>query len=185
MSTASRFVAINYFSYCPQSVSVDVGNYTDVHYLGPFSLTEAMSFYWNLESATFSINGRSIAITGQAAGVAMPIPQNRVCEPGAWVGEQSWTDSESGYCQIVTEVGFNSPSYYIGVAAYYFAPTSQNGHLTTLSRDAPGPDWTAVATYSGTVLGLTTTWYRYWFVDYYPTYSGTDNASVGGSFYSY
>lgn len=185
MSTATAFVSVNYFPFCPQPVTVDATNYADPQYIGPMSLTAAMSIYWNLEQATFSINGRAVSVTSQAAGVAMPSPVNRVCQPNEWVADASWTDSESAHVEILTQVGTSSSSYYVGVVANYFAPNSQNAHLTSLCRYAPGPDWTAAATYAGTVFGVAATWYRYWFVDYYPTYTGTDNATVTGSFYSY
>jgi hypothetical protein len=85
----------------------------------------------------------------------------------------------------VNRVGTSSASYYVGVVANYFAPTTQNAHLTTLCKYAPGPDWTAAATYAGTIFGVAATWYRYWFVDYGSSYGGTDNATLTGALYSY
>jgi hypothetical protein len=184
MSTATAFVSVNYFPYCPQPVTVDSIYYESAQYIGPMSLTAAMSIYWNLEQATFSINGRSLTITAQVGGTAFPVPRDRVCEPNQWQASATWSD-EYAFSEILTEVGTLSASYYVGVVANYFAPASQNAHLTTLCKHAPGPDWTAAATYAGTVFGVAATWYRYWFADYGPTYSGTDNATVTGSFYTY
>lgn len=185
MSTATPFVAIGSFPYCPTAITVDSPGYESPQYIGPMSLSEAMAIYWNLESATFSINGRSVAITAQYGGATFPIPRERVCQPYEWQSSETWPDDEYAWCEILTTIGTSSSSYYVGVVAYYFAPSAQSAHLTTLSKYAPGPDWTAAATYSGTVLGKSATFYRYWFADYYPTYGGTDNATVSPIYYTY
>ena len=202
MSTATPFVAIGSFPYCPtnvgygQTISIQANKYYDAQWIGPMSITSAMSIYWNLESATFSINGRTITVedeyqvyTPSASFPIYPTPNERVCFPNDWYGEADFGSGEDGSCEIRSDIGVDpsSGSYYVGVVAAYYSGSlsSSPGHMTSFGINAPSADWTAAATYSGTVFGFAVTWYRFWFVDYYPTYSGTDNASVGGSFYSY
>lgn len=68
MSTATAFRSINKFSFCAQNIAASVPSGTA--YLSNLSLTEAMAFAWNFETATLATDGSASNGNYTANGVA-------------------------------------------------------------------------------------------------------------------
>lgn len=188
MSTATRFTNIGYWpaGWCgnyPAPLSSYSGSTNNL--IGPFTLSEVMALYWNMESITVtsSIETRTVTDFNPPSNYQ---PNTRVCGgffnyPPSGVGDGVHIFATS---QIYYDTSNN---YYFRVLCSVYSPTIAGvGSIYFQTLDPMTSAYYSLDhTFTGYVFGKSVTVKCYKLIGSYPAWPYSDTFTVTNSYFTY